>query len=188
MCWGKKNDILLYFLRREILILWQIRRALYFSLVILVATRIAGLALATRIAGLVDLRIFWGASYQQKYCNSRLIAKNAILVGVQWTLFIFKKWWSQKPRSTLACTPCPAVIGKPLFKMCCFHMCVCVCVCVKACPDSLEHFFCTSKCTNSCFGGVRTLARMVCALFSSFWQRKTTDDKKGLKKVLHGAV
>ena len=36
-------------------------------------------------------------------------------------------------------------------------------------------------------GGVRTLARMVFALFSSFWQCQKQIKKMGSKKVLHGA-
>ena len=52
----------------------------------------------------------------------------------------------------------------------------------KGLPGWLGALFSMSKCVISCFRGVRTLASMVCALFSSFWQCQTTDEKIGSKK------
>ena len=46
----------------------------------------------------------------------------------------------------------------------------------------VSNTFFTSKCAISCFGGVRGLARMVCAPFSSFWQCQKTDEKRVRKK------
>ena len=56
------------------------------------------------------------------------------------------------------------------------------------CLDSLERFFSMSKWAISYFRGVKTLAKIVCALFCSFLRCQIRDEKKWFKKkVLHSA-
>ena len=61
----------------------------------------------------------------------------------------------------------------------------------KGCPDGLGHFLSTSKWVLhkliSCIRGVRTLSRMICALFCPYVMASVRKEKVGLKKVLHCA-
>ena len=71
-----------------------------------------------------------------------------------------------------------------VFEMFCFHIWALSVMArgggVNACPDGLKHFFSTSKWAISCFRGM--LARMVCVLFSSFWQCHIKYEKKGSER------